>query len=698
MEVQVPGSTEVSDHPDARPLLVDPPTLATGDATVLERRPLGARWVAPGLLGAAGAASWSASPVVGVTLLVLGVVLVWRRQVPTHIAVIAVSVAYLALWCALGLVAAISHLPLFTTSIGWWLGWIAVTAAAVAIGDRPLAWIAARRPVLGADTHGSPESAVGRVRGPARWAFAPAAAFALLASFQSLSTELAGRWLTLATDPMQLILLMQQMGREGALEYGRNLGTSGDLAGEVYPKGLHWLITASLGPATDPSAASPETLALYLRTFAGFVWLSVALLLCLAAGLFIAAARRWDLRTGTALAATGWLTALLVFVAQFGGVVVVQGAAASALAVGCAWALWWTALVHARVRIVTVVVSSALFVTANMWQPMVPVVVVAGAVLLWPQRHGIRRWLRTSLVRGWPAVAGVAMVGTLAVAVTASPVTALLLAGGASVAGMPGGIQKPFLPSVAAEIALALAVLLRSRDRGHRPLLATIAGVAAATTIVWLIMAIAAGGQFFAYYPSKVLWFLTLFGWPFVAGALGVATTCATSWLFGRGDPVRWITSRGPAAVTCSGLALLSIVFWWVWRSPSQLVAAATGNLTASVPMALGALPPLSDGYYMPYLLGPATDSTRTQEYEAAKILAFRFGTPYLPWGTQVPVCDILRSRSPVVLVTIQTRTIVSSALRDGHCALTGWQTLQVPVRTSPAVDLGTSPHPRYRG
>ncbi|HEV7194683.1 MAG TPA: hypothetical protein VGN19_01980 [Pedococcus sp.] len=695
----MPGSTEVSDDRDVRPHLVAaPPTLAAGDTTFLERRPLGALWLAPGLLGAAGAACWSTSPVIGVTLVVLGVVLVWRRRVPTHVAVIAVSVAYLALWCALGLVAAISHLPMFTTSLGWWLGWAAVTGAAVVIGGRPLGWVAARRPVLGANTPGGPDVGLTRIHGPARWAFAPAAAFALLASFQSLSAELAGRWLTLATDPMQLILLMQQMGREGALEYGRNLGTSGDLAGEVYPKGLHWLITASLGPATDPSAASPETLALYLRTFAGFIWLSVALLLCLAAGLFLAAARRWDLRTGTALASTGWLTALLVCVAQFGGVVVVQGAAASALAVGCVWALWWTALVQPRVRIVTAVVSSALFVTANMWQPMVPVMLVAGAVLLWPQRHGIRRWLRTSLVRGWPAVAAVATVGTLAVAVTASPVTALLLAGGASVAAMPGGIQKPFLPSVGVEIALALAVLLRSRDGGHRQLLATIAGVAAATSIVWLIMAIAAGVQPFAYYPSKVLWFLTLSGWPFVAGALGIATTHASSWLSGRRHPVRWITSKAPAAVACSGLALLSIVFWWGWRFPSQLVAAATGNLTASVPMALSGLPVLPGGYYMPYLLGPATDRTRTQEYEAAKILAFRFGTPYLPWGTQVPVCHILRSRSPVVLVTTQTRAIVSSALRDAHCTLTGWQMLQIPLRVSPAVRFETSPHPRYRG
>ncbi|MEO6822836.1 MAG: hypothetical protein ABI468_10515 [Candidatus Nanopelagicales bacterium] len=689
----------MSDDPDVRPLLVaDTPAVAARDANISGRQPLGAPWVAPGLLWTAGAACWSASPVVGVILVLLGVVLVWRRRVPTHIAVLAVSAAYLALWCLLGLVAAISHLPLFTTSTGWWFGWVVVTAATVVIGGRPLTWVAARRPAHGADPYGSPERDVDRVRGPARWAFAPAVAFALLGSLQSMSTEIAGRWLTLATDPMQLLLLMQQMAREGALEYGRNLGTSGDLTAEVYPKGVHWLITASLGPATDSSAASPEALALYVRTFAGFVWLSVALLLCLAAGLFLDAARRWDLGPGTALAATGWLTALLVCVAQFGGVVVVQGAAASALAVGCVWALWWLALVRARVRVATIVVGSALFVTANTWQPMSPVVAVAGVVLLWPNRHEIRRWLRTSLVRGWPAVATVTIVGTLAVAVTASPVTALLLAGGASVAGMPGGIQRPFLPAVGAELALALAVLLRPRDRGHRPLFATIVGVAAATMIVWLIMATVAGGQLFAYYPSKVLWFLTLFGWPFVAGALGLATTRATSLLAGRHELVHWITLRGPSTVACSGVALLSIVLWWVWQSPSQLVAAATGNLNASLPMALSTLPALTDGYYMPFLLGPVTDSTRTQEYEAAKILAFRFGTPYLPWGTQVPVCDILRSRSPVVLVTSQPRAIVASTLRDAHCTLPGWQTLQVPVRTPTVVDLGPSPHPRYRG
>lgn len=689
----MPGSTHVSYPADTQPVTaaittpLQDPAPAGGPGQL-------APWFAPALAWAGGAVAWPISPVIGLLLVAFGVVLVWRRRVPTHVAAIAVPVTLTMLWGGLGLLAGFSHVPVFTTEPRWWIGWLVVTGTAAWLGTTPLAWVAARRPTAA----GSP--GVRRVRGAARWAFAPAVVFALLAAFQSTSAEIAGRWLTRATDPMQLILLMQQMAREGSLVYGRNLGSSGDLAAQAYPKGLHWLATASLGPAAPPSVASPEALALYLRTFAGFVWLTVALLLCVGAGLFLAAARRWDLGVGTVLAATGWLTVLLVCVEQFGGVVLVQGAFASAVAVACVWALVWLAVTRPRIRVTAAALSAALFLTANTWQPMVPVLAVVGAVLLWPYRRGLVTWLRTPRGRRLPVVAAVILLGALVVVATAAPVVAVVLAGGTSVAGAAGGIQKPFLPGVAVELVAVAAALLGSlRSRFHdRTIAATVTAVVIATTVVWLLAAIAAGWQPFAYYPDKVLWFLALSGWPLAAFLLGLVTSAATSWLSHRPTPVRWVTSRGPTAVLCSGLILLSVLSWLVWRSPSQLVTAATGRMGPSVPLSLGTLPRLPEGFYMPYLLGSTREANRTPEYEAAKILAFRFGTPYLPWGSRTPSCRILQSRSPVVLVTVHPHSVVSRSLREAHCTLRDWQILQLPSQPSPSVDVLAAGDPGYRG
>lgn len=633
-------------------------------------------WITPAVVGAIGAGLLTVAPVIGLLVLVLGVVLVWRRQLPTHVAVVAVPVVFALLWCVLGGVAGLAHVALFTTALRWWLGWLVVTGAAAWLGTRPMAWVSAGR---AAGSPGPPR--VHRVRGVARWAFLPAAMFTLLGAYQSTSAEWTGRWLTRATDPMQLILLMQQMAREGALVYSRNLGSTGDLSGQAYPKGLHWLATAALGPSAPTSLTSPEALALYVRTFGGIVWLSVALLLCVAAGLFLAAARRWNLGTGTVLAATGWLTALVACVEQFGGVVVVQGAFASAVAVGCVWALLWVALAAPRVRIVASVVGGVLFLTANTWQPMLAVVGPAGVVLLCPYRRGLLQRLHPG--RRGPALAMV-VVGALAVVVTAIPVAALLLAGGASVADAPGGIQKPFWPAIVAAGLAVLWVLLGPHHRDHRALSATVVVVVVATTIVWLSAALAAGWAPFAYYPSKVLWFLALFGWPLAALLLGTLTAGLMSWLARRTTPARWLASRGSSTLLCTGLAALALVLWWAWRSPSQLVAAAAGKLGPSVPMSLSSLPTLAQGAYLPYLLGSPRETSRTPEYEAAKILAFRFGTPYLAWGSSVPTCQILQSRSPVVLVTVHPPEVVDRSLRTAHCALPDWRILRITTHDSP--------------
>jgi hypothetical protein len=626
--------------------------------------------------------------VIAVVLALTGAVLLWRRTIPTHVAVPAVVTAYCFGWCVLGQLVWLLHLPLLTTRSGWWVGWAAVSGIVLWAGGRPLRWLAAAR---------SAPAPVRRTSGLVRWAFLPPALFAVLGGVQSLSADLAGRWLTRATDPMQLVLLIQQMAREGALAYSANLGSSGNLAGQAYPKGLQWLITASLGPAVDPAGvSSPRALDLFLRTFAGFVWLSVALVLLVAVGLFLAAAKRWGLGPVPVLVATGCLTAMVVWVAQFGGVVLVQGAFASAVAVGCVWALWWVAVAGARTRVVVAVVAATIFVTANTWQPLVLVAFAAGIVLLWPRRGAILTRLRTSRPAGVPVLIGTATLSLAWLTVTASPVVALLLARGGSVADAPGGIQRPFLPAVVAEVGLAVIAVAWLRRRMRDPLAAVVVTVCAVTGAVWLAMVLSAGGRVDAYYPDKVLWFLTLFGWPFVALGLGLVTSWTLARYTGRQrvSPAPRRTATVVSA-TCGTVLLGAIALCWWYPTPPFLVAAATGRVPASVPLLFAGLPPLAHGQYAPYL-PTARDAARTQEYEAAKILAFRFSTPYLPWGEQIPACDILRSRTPVVLVTTAPHAAVTRALHATRCQLKDWRSVQVSLTPAPVTRFGDDPHRRY--
>lgn len=637
-------------------------------------------WIAAALwLGSA--ACWTANPMVGFGLLMAGVVALWRRKIPTHVAVLAVPTAYVIAWCALGQLLALADVTFLSSRLGWSIGWVLVTTAVLAAGGRPLSWLAARR---AGSTVGEP--VVDRVRGPVRWTFLPAGLFAAVAAVQSSSFDLVSRWITSGTDSMQLILLIQQMAREGALITTRNLGSDGNLYGQAYPKGLHWVITAALGPAVDPSSlTSAQTLELYIRTFGGFVWLTVAAMFCVAAGLFLAAMRRRRQSTAVPIVAVAWLLLGVLGVQQFGAVVVLQGAFASGAAVACLWVLFWVSLAEARLRIQVAVLGCAFFVTANSWPPVLVVVAMVGIFMLWPRRRRVPAWLFSTRFSGVGRLAAVGILGVLAVVITMIPVTALLMAGGAQHASATGGISGPSLPALTLEILLFLVLAVRFRifrRLGASTLARSVVGAILGAELVWLAMSAAAHGDIGSYYPLKVVWFATIFGWPLVALAMGIVVVdlgrragvaLAPMWQVVRRNRVLSATAIGV------GGCLLAAVVPWGWTFAPLMAQAAMGNLDRPALISIVTLPDPPPGeHYVPYLLNRSWEVPWKQSYIAAKFLAFRFDAPYLQWATDEPDCAIIRTQSPAIFVSIQTPEAVTNALRKAGCALTSWQTIQL--------------------
>ena len=67
-----------------------------------------------------------------------------------------------------------------------------------------------------------------------------------------------------------------------------------------------------------------------------------------------------------------------------------------------------------------------------------------------------------------------------------------------------------------------------------------------------------------------------------------------------------------------------------------------------------------------------------TTEYLGAKVLAFRFGTPYMVWARQGADCAIIRLAMPVTLVSPLPRDAVTKLLHKKHCIIPSWNYLHI--------------------
>jgi hypothetical protein len=632
-------------------------------------------WLVPGALVTGSALVWSLNPIVGFLLLIAALAVFWRRTVATPIAIVAAPAALMFAWAVLGQLLAITDLPLLTSRLAWAAAWV-VLGVLVALGGRlALRWLAT--------TVASPqqESTALRVTGGLRWVWAPAGLVTVVAIFQSAIFDRVAGWMTIGTDPMQQILLMQQMSREGSLGIGLNSGANGDLTYQVYPKGLHWLATAVLGPVLDPAQlSSAAAFSLFLRTYAGFVWMMVALMFCVAGAIFVSAVKRRRLGTPAALAAMATLTAFVIVLPQFTFVAVLQGGMASTAAVTAVWALWWVAIEAPRLRVVLAVVAVGIFITANTWQPLTAVVAIAGACMIAPRVRSM--WIGLRQRRLQPAtLVALALAVFTYVVVTATPLSALVLARGDRYATIPGLIVTPNYYVFGAEVLAVVAWSVRGLRNGKTLLLRTGWGLVAGSALAWLGMLAAAHGNATTYYPVKLLWFVNAFGWPVIALVFGVLLVAvarrlrpftAPGWAILIRTPVLWATAVGIAILALAAMAP------WALQFPPQAVVLASGWVDRSAAADLGLLPPARGTNYVPYDLSAPWDPPWAKEYLGAKVLAFRFGTPHMVWSGRGNKCAILRLEAPVTVVSPLPRDAVTKFLVKNHCAISSWHYLQI--------------------
>ena len=263
------------------------------------------------------------------------------------------------------------------------------------------------------------------------------------------------------------------------------------------------------------------------------------------------------------------------------------------------------------------------------------------------------------------------------------PVTSLLLAGGAGAAVIPGGISMPYLPFVVLAVVLGGWALVRAvRGNVDRDLLLAAAGFALGAVVVWAAMVYAARGAVTAYYPTKVLWFVTVFTWPLLALGLGLLTV----WVWRRARRLRAVLAAGwapvwsKALVSGAGVLLLAVGLPWLISFPPLLLAAVgVGGVTPATSVELGLIDPPRSGTYVPYRLEPHWDRSGVPEKIAAQVLTFRFGEPWNPLNRAVGTCALLRMADSPVIVTGLQPDEVAAALRDTHCALATYQVLTLP-------------------
>ena len=336
---------------------------------------------------------WPSVPAAGFALLAAGLVLLWRRRVATHVAVVSAVFGLFLGWAVLGVIASLPESPVLVSAASWVVGWCLVTAVVAASGW----WVLGR---LTEDRrHGrAVRLQPARVTGRARLLFLPAVLVGALGVFQGAVLDQVLRWIGYGTDSAVQLLLMEQLARDGSLAYGLNDGSRGDVVQQAYPKGLHWLATAVVQPAlggADPSTA--DAYAAYVKVFGAFVWLGIALVLLVAAGIYLSAAARWPLAGAAAGCATVYLLFGLAAPAQFAAVVVIQGGIGALGAVAAYWSLWWALIARTRLRLLLAVAVAVVIVTSNAWQPLLPITVATTGLVLLARLPGLWRSSRAGV-------------------------------------------------------------------------------------------------------------------------------------------------------------------------------------------------------------------------------------------------------------------------------------------------------------
>lgn len=479
-----------------------------------------------------------------------------------------------------------------------------------------------------------------------RWSWAPAWAAALLGLLQVSRDGLAASWSLGSSDPAQHVLFLGEIQRSGMLDYGA----------EAYPRAVHMLLALVASPAARP-AGSAEQLVGDLQLYAAATWLSMALVLCAAAGVTHRLGALLDMsRHSAAVAALVVCLPLLLSNATV-ATYVYMGAAPALLSLAVLWLSVMLGLGHEGVRAPVAVAAAALslLLLAHLWQALVLVPLAAGVALA--LRGPVSRLGGLRPLGGprawWTVIAACAVL----VPAAAVPVLGIQSRGGVSLAGIPGELTP--VPWVLLGFALLCAVPLLGhwRDAGVRLLLGTAAGLLAVIAV--LVIGAGEGLDFTQYYPSKAAWYLAVLLAPLAAlTVVRMAPSAVRGFATTTGRAGRATRVVRFAAVTVPAVLVLA---WFgpTWFAPplmtsSVLQPPSSAPVARTLSVALDAAERPDDVVVVPVGIVGHKAFTRSGAYIVSKLLSFQTRQP-VTFGLPDRVCaDVEKAAGgrPAIVVT----------------------------------------------
>ena len=380
-------------------------------------------------------------------------------------------------------------------------------------------------------------------------ALAPVAVAASTGVLQAFSVDVAKSWSFWGTDLARHMTYLSEIQRAGALDY----------TGVGYPRGLHMLtafVSVPGAPVQDPTAL----LGYDLRLVAAVTWLSVALLLWTGAVLTIRLGRSLGLTGRVAACAALLFGSVALLTDTFIHVFVYMGSAPSLLAVVVMWSLALAATDRPawtdRLPVVAVASTFAAMLLAHLWQALIIVPVVALVTYAIPRLGRVAADARCS--DSWRRLLANTPWAVVALALAVPPLAGIQSAGGTALARtlaeVPPGPWRLLVPAL-----VCLALLVRHlHHTGVRLFLGSTVGLLAATAV--LLHSAGSGFDLTQYYPTKALWFLTIFLGPLLAlgATAGVLAAARTTWrLLGRTGSAARVLRTTALAVTVAVVGAL---------------------------------------------------------------------------------------------------------------------------------------------
>jgi hypothetical protein len=333
-------------------------------------------------------------------------------------------------------------------------------------------------------------------------AYSPAGIAASIGLAQAVFERMPASWAFSRNDLAQHMIGLQQVQRSGSLDYSAN----------AYPRGFHML--AALAAVPNAPFDHPVVLLSYdMRLMAAATWLSLALVLWTGSTLALRFGDARGVPRSVAVAAATLFGVGLLLTNSFIVTFVYNGAASSLLAAMVMFALPLAVLglETRRRRLIGLpaLAAASVMLLAHLWQPLVAVPLLAIAAYAAPSLRTSWSTLTRNRPPGFGRRVGLVAAGSMVMLAVASvPLLSIQAAGGVALAVTGGEIpQVPLLVLLLG--MLAAAWLIRDLLRGStRVYLGSVGGLVLALAV--LVRGANRGLALGQYYPTKMLWFLTI--------------------------------------------------------------------------------------------------------------------------------------------------------------------------------------------